>query len=78
MAYVDLLDDGYIKDEEGKSLDANSLLASYKAGVASQNPGRIRLGLTPLEITGWLEAPRYDEKHRLNSCIGPRARLAES
>jgi uncharacterized membrane-anchored protein len=78
MAYVDLLDDGYIKDEEGKSLDANSLLASYKAGVASQNPGRIRLGLTPLEITGWLEAPRYDEKHRLNSCIGATAQGSQS
>jgi uncharacterized membrane-anchored protein len=70
MAYVDLLDDGYIKDDEGKSLDANILLATYKAGVASQNPGRIRLGLTPLEVTGWLEAPTYDAKHRLSSCIG--------
>ncbi len=70
MAYVDLLDDGYIKDDESKSLDANLLLATYKAGVASQNPGRIRLGLTPLEVTGWLEAPTYDAKHHLSSCIG--------
>ncbi len=73
MAYVDLLNDGYIKDDEGKSLNADELLAVYKVGVASQNPGRIRLGLTPLEATGWLAAPSYDVKHHLSSCIGATA-----
>ncbi|WP_162009679.1 DUF2167 domain-containing protein [Methylocystis heyeri] len=73
IAYVDLMSDGYIKDDEGKSLDAGNLLAAYKSEVDSQNPGRARLGLTPLEVTGWLTEPSYDAKHHLSSCIGATA-----
>jgi uncharacterized membrane-anchored protein len=73
IAYVDLLNDGYIKDDESKSLDAGNLLAAYRSEVDSQNPGRARLGMTPLEVTGWLTEPSYDAKHHLSSCIGATA-----
>ena len=70
MAYVSLVDDGYISDQDAKAMDPEAVLGTYKAKVAAENPARARQGLSPLEVTGWMEAPRYDAKHRLNSCLG--------
>jgi uncharacterized membrane-anchored protein len=70
MAYVSLVDDGYISDQDARAMDPEAVLGTYKAKVAAENPARARQGLSPLEVTGWMEAPRYDAKHRLNSCIG--------
>ena len=70
MAYVSLVDDGYISDQDAKAMDPEAVLGTYKAKVAAENPARARQGLSPLEVTGWMEAPRYDAKHRLGSCVG--------
>ena len=70
MAYVSLVDDGYISDQDAKAMDPEAVLGTYKAKVAAENPARARQGLSPLEVTGWMEAPRYDAKHRLSSCLG--------
>ncbi len=70
MAYVSLVDDGYISDQDAKALDPEAVLGTYKAKVAAENPARARQGLSPLEVNGWMEAPRYDAKHRLSSCLG--------
>ncbi|MGA8172284.1 MAG: DUF2167 domain-containing protein, partial [Methylocystis sp.] len=70
MAYVSLIDDGHIADQDGKSFDANAMLGTLKAKVAAENLERTRAGLSSLEITGWIEAPSYDAKHNLSSCIG--------
>ena len=70
MAYVSLVDDGYISDQDAKAMDPEAVLGTYKAKVAAENPSRARQGLSQLEVTGWMEAPRYDAKHRLSSCVG--------
>jgi uncharacterized membrane-anchored protein len=70
LAFVDLLDDGYIKDDDASHLDAAKLLEAYKASVAAGNEARARAGAKPLVVTGWIDAPRYDEKHRFVSCVG--------
>ena len=70
MAYVSLVDDGYISDQDAKAMDPEAVLGTYKAKVAAENPARARQSLSPLEVTGWMEAPRYDAKHRLSSCLG--------
>jgi uncharacterized membrane-anchored protein len=70
MAYVSLVDDGYISDQDAKAMDPEAVLGTYKAKVAVENPARAGQGLSPLEVTGWMEAPRYDAKHRLSSCLG--------
>ena len=70
MAYVSLVDDGYISDQDAKAMDPEAVLGTYKAKVAAENPARARQGLSQLEVTGWMEAPRYDAKHRLSSCVG--------
>ncbi len=70
MAYVSLVDDGYISDQDARAMDPEAVLGTYKAKVAAENPARARQGLPPLEVTGWMEAPRYDARHRLSSCIG--------
>jgi len=69
MAYVSLVDDGYIKDEDARSMDSAAILGAFKAQVAADNPARARQGLAALEVAGWMEAPRYDAKHRLSSCV---------
>lgn len=76
LAFVDLLDDGYIKDNEASNLDATKLLDAYKVGVAADNEARVRAGAKPLVVTGWVDAPRYDEMHRLVSCVGASAEPA--
>jgi len=70
MAYVSLVDDGYISDQDAGTMDPEAILGTYKAKVAAENPARARQGLSPLEVAGWMEAPRYDAKHRLSSCLG--------
>jgi uncharacterized membrane-anchored protein len=70
LAFLDLLDDGYIKDEDLAGLDAAKLLDAYKASVAATNEARLRAGAKPLAVTGWIDPPHYDEKHRLASCVG--------
>jgi len=73
IAFVDLLDDGYIKDDGAAQLDAMKLLDGYKASVVAGNEVRARAGAKPLVVTGWVDAPRYDEKHRFVSCVGASA-----
>jgi uncharacterized membrane-anchored protein len=69
MAYVSLIDDGYISDRDAKAMDPNSILGTFKAKVDADNPAREHQGLSMLEVTGWMEAPRYDAKHRLSACL---------
>jgi uncharacterized membrane-anchored protein len=77
IAFVDLLDDGYIKDDGASNLDATKLLDAYRASVAAGNDARIRAGARPLSVTGWVDAPRYDEKHRFVSCVAASAEPAD-
>lgn len=57
---------GYVKDDDARSWNADELLQSIKAGTEEQNKERERLGVAALDILGWIEPPRYDAgAHRL-------------
>jgi uncharacterized membrane-anchored protein len=58
--------EGYVKDDDAKTWNADELLQSLKDGTEAQNTERINMGMAALDITGWVQAPSYSsEKHRL-------------
>ncbi len=64
---------GYIKDEDAKDWNANELLESLKEGTEESNADRRARGIPEMEITGWIEPPRYDAAtHRLVWSAGVR------
>jgi uncharacterized membrane-anchored protein len=57
---------GYIKDDDAKDWEADELLDSLKEGTKAANEHRKSIGVTPLEVTRWVEKPAYDAaSHRL-------------
>ncbi len=61
---------GHVMDDDKDKLDADKLLAAFKAGTAKQNKERERMGSPPLEIVGWEQPPHYDETtHNLTWAI---------
>ncbi len=70
MAYVDVIDQGHIKEEDANVLEATALLAGLTKASAAQNVERARSGLAPLSVSGWVAAPKYvPSTHILNSCV---------
>lgn len=61
---ADFDDSGYVKDEEGKDIDADQLLQSMKDGTEEENKQRRERGMEPLRITRWIERPHYDQASR--------------
>jgi uncharacterized membrane-anchored protein len=58
--------DGYIKDDDAKSWNADELLQSLKDGNEEANKDRAARGFPPIEVIGWIEKPTYDPvTHRL-------------
>jgi uncharacterized membrane-anchored protein len=51
---------GYIKDYDAKTWNVDDLLENYKKGTEEQNKVRVKKGFPEIEITGWLEKPKYD------------------
>lgn len=57
---------GYVKDGDAKEWKADELLASYREGTEAGNEERKKMGVAPIEITGWAEPPAYEATtHRL-------------
>lgn len=57
---------GYVKDGDAKEWKADELLASYREGTEASNEERKKMGVSPIEITGWAEPPAYEATaHRL-------------
>ncbi len=68
---------GYVKDGDAKEWKADELLASYKEGTESSNEERRKMGVAPIEITGWAEAPAYEAAtHRLVWAMSSREKGA--
>jgi uncharacterized membrane-anchored protein len=58
--------EGYVKDDEARTWNADDLLQSLKDGTAAQNEVRKERGISGLDILGWIEPPTYDgSTHRL-------------
>jgi uncharacterized membrane-anchored protein len=57
---------GYIKDDDARHWDSDKLLQTLKDGTEAGNEERQRVGIAPIEVTRWIEAPQYDPtNHRL-------------
>lgn len=53
-------DVGYVKDDDKDALDADAMLASIKEGTKQSNEQRKARGWPAMEITGWIQEPKYD------------------
>jgi uncharacterized membrane-anchored protein len=63
---VDHTAEGYVKDDDAKSWNADELLQSLMDGTEEQNKERVKTGIPALDIVGWIERPNYDvSSHRL-------------
>jgi uncharacterized membrane-anchored protein len=66
FATIDYEPSGYIEDGDAKDWDADELLDSLKEGTKEANKERQKMGITPIEVTNWVEVPSYDSpQHRL-------------
>lgn len=53
---------GYISDAEKDDIDADAIFESIREGNDHANEEREEMGAAPLELLGWWESPRYDER----------------
>jgi len=51
---------GYVRDDEGASLDADAILESVRQGTEAGNRERKRRGWGTLTVEGWATKPFYD------------------
>jgi uncharacterized membrane-anchored protein len=56
--------EGYIKDDDAKSWNADELLGTLKEGMEEQNKDRLARGFPEMETVGWIEKPTYDSALR--------------
>ena len=67
--------EGYIKDDDARDWKAEKLLDDLKEGTEEANQQRRQMGIGEIEITGWIEAPRYDAaSHQLVWSVSHRAK----
>jgi len=58
--------DGYIKDDDAKTWNADDLLKNLKDGTEEANKDRVARGFAEMQIIGWQQPPAYDAaSHRL-------------
>lgn len=55
-------EDGYVKDDEKDSIDADDMLEKLREGQRNSNAYRREHGMTELEILGWAVPPHYNDK----------------
>ena len=53
---------GYVKDDEGKTLDGAAILRTIKEGTEDGNAERRERGWGAIYIDGWQRSPFYDER----------------
>lgn len=61
---IDYVESGHIADGEAREWDTDELLESLRAGTREGNDWRASQGFAPIEVTGWIEQPQYDEAQR--------------
>ncbi|HEX4585662.1 MAG TPA: DUF2167 domain-containing protein [Burkholderiaceae bacterium] len=68
---------GYIKDDDAKDWDAAKLLGQIRDGTAEGNKRRSEMGIGELEITGWIQPPKYESgAHQVVWSVGVREKGA--
>ena len=53
-------DIGYVSDADSDEIDAVAILESYRKGTEEGNKERVKMGATPIHVTGWYEEPFYN------------------
>ena len=59
---LDFDSSGYVRDDEGQSLDANAILESLRRGNEESNRQRRARGWGTVSIRGWQIPPHYDQQ----------------
>jgi uncharacterized membrane-anchored protein len=63
---VSYAEDGYVKDDEAKTIDYSKLLTQMQQSVREENPERQKAGYPTVQLLGWADPPNYDaETHKL-------------
>lgn len=63
---IDYASSGYVPDDEARDWDADALLQNLREGTEAANEHRASVGVPPIKVTGWIQAPHYDAAtHRL-------------
>ncbi len=66
-ATITYLDEGYVADDDAKSLDYDAMLASMKESTFAGNEERTKAGYDPITLIGWASPPYYDQpQHKLH------------
>jgi len=59
-------DDGYVNDEDAKTLNYDEMLTEMQEQTAENNEAREKEGFEPITLVGWAEPPHYDAtSHKL-------------
>lgn len=66
-AVISFDEDGYVADEDAKSIDYAGLLKGMQAAAATTSEERAKSGFTPVRLLGWASQPAYDASaHKLH------------
>jgi uncharacterized membrane-anchored protein len=78
FVFIEYNPSGYIKDDDARNWNADSLLNDVRASTEEANKRRKAEGAPELEIIGWVEKPHYDAAtHRLVWSISARDKGAK-
>jgi uncharacterized membrane-anchored protein len=53
-------DDGYVNDEDARTLDYGKMLSKMQEQTVENNEAREKEGFEPITLVGWAEPPHYD------------------
>ncbi|HVU01920.1 MAG TPA: DUF2167 domain-containing protein [Polyangiaceae bacterium] len=62
IAVFSYTEDGYVKDDDAKDLDAAGILKDIQQGTEEANKVRAERGFKPMHVDGWTSPPRYDAR----------------
>lgn len=66
MLAIEYVDDGYIREDDAKTWNADDLLKSLTEGTEEANVERKKAGHDTFHVVGWIDKPAYDQaKHKL-------------
>lgn len=71
FVYINWVAEGYVRDDEARDLDADTVLSGLREATEEGNKDRVARGFPELEILGWNQPPQYDAAtHQLSWSLG--------